>query len=194
MHIQVIGKQIDTGDALRQHVEAKLAAGVQKYSENPIDAVVTFTRDAHEFRCDCTAHLSTGMTAKAQGRAADVYASFDQAVERLEKQLRRYKRRLKDHHQRRGPEPEVPAASYVIAPQDETEDSAETGDDPVIVAEMTENIPALSVGDAVMRMEIAGSPVLMFRNSAHGGLNVVYRRSDGAIGWIDPRDEVKAAE
>ena len=190
MHIQVNGKQIDVGDALRSHVEDRFTAAVGKYAENPIDSVVTFSKDRFEIVCDATAHLSTGMHAKATGRATDPYAAADQACDKLEKQLRRYKRRLKDHHKARGAEPieamEAPAYVLQATPEEDEENEAETGLAPIVIAEMRQRIQSLSVGEAVLQMEMADEPFLLFRNEKHGALNVVFRRRDGHIGWIDP--------
>ena len=190
MRIQVSGKQIDIGDALRLHVEDRLTETVGKFFDRPVDAVVTFSRDRHEFISNSSVHLSTGMTVQAKARAGEVYASFEGAVERMEKQLRRYKRRLKDHHRSR----EIPiegtdASSYILAAGEAEEDYTEPATlQPVIVAEMETRVPFLSVGEAVMQMELAGAHLLVFRNDAHGGVNVVYTRDDGNIGWIDPRN------
>ena len=187
MHIQINGKQIDVGDALRTHVDEKLGALVEKYFENAVDATVTFSREGHQFRCDSQVHLPTGLTAQASASAADIYAAFDAGVERIEKQLRRYKRRLKDHHAQRGePVEATAAAAYVIHGGEEDEEPASL--DPVIVAEMTMDIKTMSVGEAVMQMELAHAPFLMFRNERHGGINVVHRRDDGHIGWVDPEN------
>ncbi len=191
MQITVHGKQIDVGESLRSHVEARLADGVTKYAERPVEAIVTFSKDRHEFVCDANAHLSTGLVVQAKGRATDVYDSFERAMERMEKQLRRYKRRLKDHHQKReAPIEAFGASAYILdAGADDDTEEPETLQ-PVIVAEMETKVQSLSVGEAVMQMELAGAPVLVFRNDAHGGVNVVYRREDGNIGWVDPRDAV----
>lgn len=190
MRIQVNGKQIDMGDALREHVEEKLPEAVAKYAERPVEAVVTFSKVAHEFVCDVKVHISTGLVAKASDKATNIYAAFEGATERLEKQLRRYKRRLKNHH----PQPtggDVPAAfdaSYsVLSSGDEGAEEPETLQ-PIIVAETKTTILSLSVGEAVMQMELADAPMMVFRNDKHGGVNVVYRREDGNIGWIDPRN------
>ena len=186
MLIKVNGKQIDIGDALREHVEASLQSSISKYSENPIEAAVTFSPDRHEYRCECSAHLSTGLLAQSSGRSTDIYGAFDQATERLEKQLRRYKRRLKDHHKKRtGPIKQIEAAAFVIESEAEDADEPETLQ-PVIIAESSTAIPTLSVGEAVMHMEMGGGAVLMFHNEQNSNLNVVYRRDDGNIGWIDP--------
>lgn len=186
MLIKVNGKHIDIGDALREHVETVLPASVSKYAENPINASVTFSPDRHEFKCDCTVHLSTGMIAKATGRSGEVYAALDEALEHLEKQLRRYKRRLKDHH-RISPVEKFDAATSVYESRDDEEEEAAEDLAPVIIAESTTSIMTLaSVGDAVMHMDLSGESVLVFHNEKTSTLNVVYRRDDGNIGWIDP--------
>lgn len=188
MEIQIFGKQIDLGDALSAHMSEKISAGVIKYSENPISAQVTFSKDRHEFLCDITVHLSTGLQTKARGRANEIYASGDDALDRMEKQLRRYKRRLKNHHkERKDPIEAFAENSYVI--EAASDDSDEQGDNlqPVIVAETQTHVQTLSVGEAVMQMELAEENMLVFRNSKHGGVNVVHLREDGNIGWIDPR-------
>ncbi len=189
MRIQINGKHIDVGDALRTHVDTRLDDVVGKYSEHPVDAVVTFSKDRHEFVCDVSAHLSTGMTAQAKAHANDVYDSFESATDRLETQLRRYKRRLKNHHKDRiDPIEMIGASSYVLASSSDVEEEEPETLQPIIVAEMETTIPTLSVGEAVMQMEIAGQELLVFRNPTHGGVNVIHKRADGNIGWIDPRN------
>lgn len=187
MRIQVSGRQMDIGDALRAHVEGRLNEAVGKYFDRPVDALVTFCKDRHEYVVDSSVHLSTGMTVQATARSHEVYASFEGSVDRMEKQLRRYKRRLKDHHRdRQDPIEAVGASAYILAGEANDVEEPETLQ-PVIVAEMETKVPLLSVGEAVMQMELAGAHLLVFRNSAHGGVNVVHRRDDGNIGWIDPR-------
>ena len=189
MRIQVSGKQIDIGDALRTHVEDRLLDAVGKYFDRPVEAIVTFSKDRHEFISDSSVHLPTGMTVQAKARADEIYASFEGSVDRMEKQLRRYKRRLKDHHRSRlEPIEATGAPSYILAGGAEGDDGVEPDLQPVIVAEMETKVPFLSVGEAVMQMELAGAALLVFRNDAHGGVNVVYLRDDGNIGWIDPRN------
>jgi len=190
MRIQVSGKQMDIGDALRVHVEGRLNEAVGKYFDRPVEAVVTFTRDRHQFVADSSVHLPTGMTVQATARADEIYASFEGAVDRMEKQLRRYKRRLRDHHRdRQDPIEGSDEQSYILASGREDVDAEEPESlQPVIVAEMETRVAFLSVGEAVMQMELAGAGLLVFRNEAHGGVNVVYRRDDGNIGWIDPRN------
>lgn len=187
MDIAIKGKNLDVGEALRDHVSDNLAATVVKYFSKAHDATVVLSREAHLFRADISVHPSRGMLIQGRAAATDAYAAFDSALERIAKQLRRYKRRLVDHHKGRGPEETTLAQQYVIAPEGEDEEIAEDGQ-PAIVAELQTEIATLSVGEAVMRMDLADVPVMMFRNRANGGLNVVYRRTDGNIGWIDPVD------
>jgi len=188
MRYQISGKQIDIGDALQTHVKESLGAVMEKYAERPTDATVIFSRSGAEFICEATVHLSTGLTASAKGHAHEIYASFDSTCDKMEKQLRRYKRRLKDHHRERQQPVDVLGGSmYVLAASDAGEDAAEPESlQPIIVAEMETKIATLSVGEAVMQMEISGAPLLVFRNERDGGVNVVHRRDDGNIGWIDP--------
>ncbi len=187
MQIQVTGKHIDVGDALRSHVTAKLEDIVAKFAQRPVEALVTFSKDRHEFVADASVHLSTGLTVQAKCKADDIYDSLDGAADRMEKQLRRYKRRLKDHHQKRAtPVETFDAASYILHGESDEAHEEPEGDQPMIVAEMQTRVQSLSVGEAVMQLELAHAPVLVFRNEKHGGVNVVYRRDDGHIGWIDP--------
>lgn len=189
MRYQISGKQIDIGEALQTHVRDELGATVEKYAGRPTEATVIFSRSGHEFVCEAVVHLSTGLTAQASAAAHEIYAAFDNCCEKMDKQLRRYKRRLKDHHKARPNPVELSAAgSYILAPSKEEEDDQD-GDtlSPIIIAEVETKIPALSVGEAVMQMELAHAPVLVFRNEKSSGINVVYRREDGNIGWIDPR-------
>lgn len=191
MQITVSGKQIDVGEALKVHVEDNLVSAVSKYFDRPVDAHVVFSRRGHEFTCDSSVHLPTGLTAQAHGASQDIYAAFEQAADRIEKQLRRHKRRLKDHHQaRKTPIEMTEAASYVLRGYDEEtgDESAATanGEQPVIIAEMTMPVKTLTVGEAVMQMELDHARFLLFRNGASGRLNIVYERDDGNVGWVDP--------
>ncbi len=188
MQYQISGKQIDIGEALQSHVKTEVDGMIAKYPGRPTDALIIFSKDAHEFVCESVVHLSTGLTVQARGRASEIYAAFDSAAEKMDKQLRRYKRRLKDHHKDRAEPVELSgASSYILAAN--LADDAEEPDSlaPMIIAEIRTKIPQLSVGEAVMQMELAGAPVLVFRNDKQDvGFNVVYRREDGNIGWIDP--------
>ncbi|MBT4489796.1 MAG: ribosome-associated translation inhibitor RaiA [Rhodospirillaceae bacterium] len=185
MQILVSGKQLDVGDALRSHVDERLQNGVAKYFSNPLDARVVFSREGQGYRADCSVHVGQGIHAQARAEAADIYQAFDHASERLEKRLRRYKRRLRDHHGGERPERDgYMAQSYVLESESEADEVPEEFQ-PVIVAEHTTDIHRRTVGQAVMQLDLAEQPVLMFRNSGNGHLNVVYRRPDGHIGWID---------
>ncbi|WP_417720583.1 ribosome hibernation-promoting factor, HPF/YfiA family [Salipiger sp.] len=187
MRYQITGKQIDVGEALQTHVQNELASVLAKYAGRPTDATVTFSKSAHEFVCEVTVHLSTGLTTSAKAHATEIYASFDDCGEKIDKQLRRYKRRLKDHHKDRAePVALYEASSYILAREEDSQDDEPDTLQPIIVAEMEMSIPSLTVGEAVMQMELAGAPVLVFRNEKKDGVNVVYRREDGNIGWIDP--------
>ena len=188
MLYQISGKQIDIGDALQTHVRDELGAILAKYAQRPTDANIVFSKSGHEFVCEATVHLSTGLTLQAKASATEIYAAFIACSEKMDKQLRRYKRRLKDHHRERQDPVEVMAASsYILASEQNGEDSEPDSLQPIIIAETETRIPALSVGEAVMQMELAGAPILVFRNERGEGVNVVYRREDGNIGWIEPR-------
>ncbi len=188
MRYQISGKHIDIGESLQTHVKAEISEIIGKYAERPTDALIIFSKDAHEFACEVAIHLSTGMTVNASARASEIYASFDHCANKIEKQLRRYKRRLKDHaNQRTTPIESFGASSYILASEQDDSEAAENETlAPIIVAEMETGIKSLSVGEAVMQMELADEAVLVFKNEGSEGLNVVYRRKDGNIGWIDP--------
>ena len=190
MRYQISGKQIDIGDALQSHVQTELGTTLEKYAGRPTEAYVVFSKSGHEFVCETVVHLSTGLTCQARGHTGDIYAAFDACCEKMDKQLRRYKRRLKNHHADRAePVESFAGSSYILAATDDSEDVITHDDAPMIIAEMETKIPSLSVGDAVMQMELAHHQVQVFRNEKHGGLNVVYRREDGNIGWIDPKND-----
>lgn len=196
MQLTVKGKQIDVGDALRTHVREKLSDSVKKYFPDPIEATVTFSREAgHLYRADIAIHVGRGILLQAQYEADDPYPAFDMASERVAKRMRRYKDRLRNHHDKMGAaadgELELMARAYTLAAG---EDDPESGDEPVIVAEMATPILTLTPGEAVMRMDLADLPALLFRNGSHGGLNMVYRRADGNIGWVDPEGNAKTVK
>ena len=188
MEIQISGKKIDVGDALRTHVSDRLETNIVKYFDQSVDGHVYFAKEGSDFRCDANIHLSSGISLQAGGQAGDAYGAFDIAAERLEKRLRRYKRRLKDHHNNnKEAMPATAVASYVIQTPEAVEEAEEPGDlQPVIVAEDLTQIKVMSVGEAVMQMDLADTSVLLFRTSDEEAVNVVYRRPDGNIGWIDP--------
>lgn len=187
MRYQISGKQIDIGEALQTHVKDSLGEAVAKYAERPTDAQVVFSKSGSQFNCEATVHLSTGLTAQAKAQTHEIYAAFDQCCEKMEKQLRRYKRRLKDHHKQRAEPVELlQASSYILASANDDAGDEPDSLQPMIIAEMETKVPSLSVGEAVMQMELAGAPVLIFRSEGNKAINVVYRRDDGNIGWIDP--------
>jgi len=193
MRYQISGKQIDIGEALQTHVKAEMGETVEKYAHRPTETVVIFSREGHETICEATIHLSTGLTAQARGHAAEIYAAFESCREKMDKQLRRYKRRLRDHHDRRTrPVEFAGGSSYILAASTDTDEDESAGAvdpfQPLVIAEMETKVASLSVGEAVMQMELAGQRMLVFRNEGHGGVNVIYRRDDGNIGWIDPRN------
>ncbi|MDH2326831.1 ribosome-associated translation inhibitor RaiA [Cereibacter sp. SYSU M97828] len=189
MRYQISGKQIDVGEALQTHVKSELGEVVDKYAQRPTEAVIVFSRMAHEHVCEATIHLSTGLTAQAKGHAPEIYAAFESCREKMDKQMRRYKRRLRDHHRDRvAPVEYGGGSSYILAPTEEAEEQDGQGDQPMIIAEMETKVPSITVGEAVMQLELGGQKMLVFRNEGHGGVNVVYRREDGNIGWIDPRN------
>ena len=191
MQLTVTGKHIDTSPGLRQHVEASLGAMLGKYFKTAIEAHVVFSKEAHLSRAEVSIHIGRGISVNASADSLETYAAFDAAAERVAKQMRRYKRRLHNHHAhaREAFEAGERAKDYILAPFDEEaepEAEAEAEDGPAVIAEMSTDLPSLTVSEAVMRMDLANAPVLLFRNRSHGELNLVYRRSDGNIGWIDP--------
>jgi len=189
MNLIVKGQQIDVGDALREHVRSSLDDVFGKYFGDAIDATVTFSRDAHLYRASVSAHVGRGIVAQSEAVADQPYIACDQALDRLAKRLRRHKRRLRDHH--KAPVAAVESAGlYVLAGDSEggEEDAGEAGEGaPMVIAEMKTDIATLTVSEAVMRLDLAGDGALMFVNRAHGGLNMVYRRADGNVGWVDPK-------
>lgn len=188
MRYQITGKQIDIGEALQTYVKGALGESVSKYAQRPTDAAIVFSRSGTEYHCEATVHLSTGLTVQAKGHAFDIYPAFDNCAEKMDKQLRRYKRRLKDHHKTRSePVDALGASQYVIAASRDGDGEIEPDSlTPVIIAETQTKIPSISVGEAVMQMELSEAQLLVFRNEGTDGVNVVYRRDDGNIGWIEP--------
>lgn len=188
MQLSVQGKQLDVGDALRTHVAETLDRILDKYFGDAIEVIVTFSREGYRYRALVMAHVGRGIQLQAHGEAEEPYPAFDTAADHLAKRLRRYKRRLRDHHKESSPAHEpLPAQQYILDGGGEENEIEERNGMPVVVAEMTTEIPSLTVSEAVMRLDLGDMTALMFRNSAHSGLNMVYRRPDGNIGWIDPR-------
>ena len=199
MNVQVSGKRVDVGDALRARIVDELAAGVGKYFERGGgSAEVTVSRDGHQFCVDVVLVLASGQQIVARGLGGDAHAAFGIALTKVETRVRRYKRRLKDHHQAQGATRQAEDAAYLVlrAPSDEEdEDDGDWGLDgsagdgapsAAIIAETQASVKTMTVSMAVMDLDLIDAPLVLFRNVAHGGLSVVYRRADGNIGWIDP--------
>jgi putative sigma-54 modulation protein len=185
MPFRVSGKNLDIGEALRERVSARIVEVLSKYFDGGYSGHVTVEKEGFGFRTECAIHLDSGITLHTEANAVDAYASADQAALRIEKRLRRYKRRLKDRHGARM-DGVVDAPSYVIeAPAHETDDEV-TEFNPVIIAESTTVLKQLSVSEAVMELDMTGAPVVVFRHASHGRVNLVYRRLDGNVGWVDP--------
>lgn len=196
MQISVSGKGVDVGESLRGHIMQHLEQGMTKYIDRVTSAHAVVSRDAHRFRVDINGNLGThaGMVVRASASSDDVYAAFEGALEKVSKQLRRYKRRISDHHKlsHGGAEAQfqpVRGRKFVLNP-----DVAERDEEPknsvggAVIAEKDTEISQLTVSEAVMRMDLEDLPALMFYNVAHGRLNVVYRRADGNISWVDPQN------
>ncbi len=193
MQLNISGRHVDLGESFRTHAEARLKEGVNKYLERVTKVEVVVSKESHLFRVDI--HGNTGthahMMVNSKGTSTDVYAAFDQAAERLEKQLRRYKRRLTNHHVGQDARTlddsgiSVRAKKYVLKPEDDNRELEDEGA-PVVIAEKPTEIETLTVSQAVMKMDLTDLPALLFVNSAHGRINVIYRRVDGNISWVDP--------
>ena len=191
MQINVSGKQVDLSDSLRTRVADSLDGIASKYFDQAMEANVTFGRARSFFTCDINVHAGRGLTLRGEGEAGDANAAFDDAAEHIATRLRRYRRRVNEHH--RSPatrEKPQQGRAYVLRaePDEQPTEPAElvSATFATVIAESVTDIDRLTVGDAVMRMDLADQPVLMFRNSSTGEFNVVYRRPDGNIGWIDP--------
>jgi ribosomal subunit interface protein len=187
MRYQITGKHIDIGEALQTHVKSELGEIVEKYAQRPTDASITFSKSGHEHVCEAVIHLSTGLNAHAKGHATEIYAAFESCREKMDKQLRRYKRRLRDDHS--GPNnvalPEENAAYTVF--EQTPDDVPDAEDNPIIIAETRVDVPEASVSDAVMMLDLRHTNALLFRNAGTGVFNMVYRRNDGTIGWVEPQ-------
>jgi ribosomal subunit interface protein len=206
MQFRVSGRNIDVGDALRTRINARVADATAKYFDGGFSGHVTIGKEGFGFRTECVIHLDSGIVLEADAHAADAYASADRAAMHIEKRLRRYKSRLKDHQvargngqtfeqadlERRAPDQQsggraaISAPSYVIAAPAHDSDEEVTEWNPVIIAESTTALKRLSVSEAVMELDLTGVPVIVFRHAGHGRVNLIYRRADGHIGWIDP--------
>ena len=190
MDIRISGHQVETGDALRTHVTDRLQGIAEKYFARAISSEVTFGKGPHDvgFKCDIVMHVTRGLVLKGRHDAQDAHLSFDGAATKIEKQLRRYSRRLKDRNQGQAIElAEAGAydAGYTLFAEQLDEDEA--GDAPLIIAETRVDIPDASVSDAVMMLDLRNTAALLFKNSGTGSYNMVYRRGDGTIGWVEPQ-------
>ena len=196
MTLRISGKSISIGEALRGRVSERTEEVLRKYFDGNYSGHITLSKDGFGFRTDCALHLDSGITLEADSNAADAYASADQALLMMEKRLRRYKSRLKDRSARKAyvasaalaemQAPTLDAPSYVIeAPAHDTEDEGD-GYSPVIIAEATTSLRRLSVSEAVIELDLTGAPCMVFQHGGSGRLNIIYRRADGNVGWIDP--------
>jgi ribosomal subunit interface protein len=187
MPLRVSGKNLDIGEALRAQVAERVSAAVSKFFDGGFTGHVTVEKEGTVFRTDCALHLASGVTLQAEGMAHDAYLSTDKAAERIEKRLRRYKRRLKDRTgSHNGTNREVEIPSYVIQAPEEDDDVEVQDFHPVVIAETKKAMRTISVSEAVVDLDLTGAPVVVFRHAGSGRVNMVYRRSDGNIGWIDP--------
>lgn len=193
MDIRVSGHQVDTGSALKQHVTDRLDGIAEKYFSRAHSAQVTFGKGPHDhgFVCDIVAHIMQGVIVKGAGRGTDAHPAFDEAAEKIEKQVRRYKRRLKDHHVSNGngaqPVDAGIEAGYTVF--DAGDEQVEMADHPPVIAETRVDVPEASVSNAVMMLDLRNTNALLFRNAGSGVYNMVYRRGDGTIGWVEPPRE-----
>jgi ribosomal subunit interface protein len=198
MKINITGKHMELGSAFQAHVEGRLHEGISKYLDRINQLDVVATKDANRVRVDIHANTGTNshLTINAHGEAGEAYAAFDQAAEKIEKQLRRYKRRLTNHHKTRQSPDQVmqaiQAKSYVLSAESQTDELPEEAA-PVVIAERPMNVEMLTVSEAVMKMDLAHLPALMFYKSAHGRVNFIYRRDDGNIAWVDPEEAASQA-
>ncbi len=188
MPLRISGKNVDIGQALREHIETRISEALGKYFDGGYTGHVVVAPEGPGYTTECTIHLDTGTVLQAGGSAHEVYAAADQAADRIGKRLRRYKRKLKSHQAKENgqvPAEVMEAQSYVLAMPEEDEELPEDFA-PLVVAETTQQIRTATVGRAVMDLDLSGAPVVVFRNAGSGAINVVYRRPDGNIGWIDP--------
>ena len=187
MDIRVSGHQMDTGEALRAHVETRLSGIVNKYFRSALSSAVTFGKaPAGAFRCDIVTHVTHGLILKGMGSAHDAHVALDQAAEKIDKQLRRYKRRLKDRHEQSTHAVRQEEAAYTVFIEPEPEAEEAPAEAPLVIAEMRVDVPEASVSDAVMMLDLRNTNALLFKNAGTGKHNMVYRRGDGSIGWVEP--------
>jgi ribosomal subunit interface protein len=187
MDIRVSGHQIETGEALQRHAQDRLAAIVGKYFSGALSSSVTFNRaPAGAFRADIVTHVMQGLVLKGAGIAQDAHAALDQAAEKIDKQLRRYKRRLTDRHTQSGQALREEDAAYTVFAEPDEEAEEIAADAPVVIAETRVDVPETTVSNAVMMLDLRNTNALLFKNAGTGRHNMVYRRGDGSIGWVEP--------
>jgi ribosomal subunit interface protein len=197
MQVQISGKHLDVGDALRSRISDELLSSIGKYFERGGDADVVVGKNGHSFQVDCSVRLASGHRLESCGQGGDAHAAFDAALTKVEARIRRYKRRLKNHHHPSGRIAETASMVVLRAPREDDDiDGWDAGLDPgaddpdppsgVVIAETEAPLKTMTVSMAVMEMDLTESHAIVFRNAAHGGLSVVYRRGDGNIGWVDP--------
>lgn len=187
MDIRVSGHQVDTGEALQTHATERLTAIVDKYFSRALSSHVTMGRaPAGAFRCDIIMHVMQNLVLKASGIAQDAHQALDQACEKIDKQLRRYKRRLKDRHEQAAHAQKEEDAAYIIFEEPPVEEEEVEADAPVVIAETRIDVPEATVSDAVMLLDLRNTTALFFKNAGTGRHNMVYRRGDGSIGWVEP--------
>ncbi len=199
MQIIVSGKNVAVGQALTSHAEVRLEDGINKYLDRVTSVNVVVSKQGHEFRVDITGNTGTnsGLTVRSHASDADVYSAFDLAADKIEKQLRRYKRRIKNHHKTRESHAEreaqmLTAKKFVITDFDDESAKDDSDTSPTIIAEKVTDIENMSVSHAVMKMDLADLPTILFINSSTGNLNIVYRRKDGNISWVDPSEAIES--
>ena len=186
MDIRISGHQMDTGAALQTHASEKLSAIVGKYFDRAQSSNVTFGKaPANSFRCDIVTHVTHGLILKGAGIAADAHVALDQAAEKIDTQLRRYKRRLNDRHAQSAHAARQEEAAYVVF-EEAAFDEEPPADAPVVIAETRVDVPEATVSDAVMMLDLRNTNALLFKNAGTGKHNMVYRRGDGSIGWVEP--------
>lgn len=192
MQVQIAGRKLEVGSALQERIAFGLEDRVSKYFDRTGEAFVTVSKPGWAFAVDCSIHLPSGVTLQAHGEGQDAYLAFEQSLEKIEKRVRRYKNRLRNHRAKDTSAPEIAAERIILAPATDAADGGEaeiddaSGDAPAIVAESDTKIQTMTVSMAVLQLDLTDSPAVLFRNAAHGRLNMVYRRPDGNVGWVDP--------
>ncbi|MBA4249076.1 MAG: ribosomal subunit interface protein [Candidatus Puniceispirillum sp.] len=184
MAIVISGKQMDLGESLRSHIENDITTTVSRYIDGDIDATVTVSKDTHAFRTDIQIHVGKHIDVHANGNDADAHKSVEVALSKLDAQIRRYKTRLLNMRRKKDDHSKIVETVQKFIVQRQEEDNVE--DNPLVIAEVPKEILTLTVGDAVMKMDLSEYPVLVFKNAANDQINVVYKRPDNNIGWIDP--------